>query len=123
MKLHKIIAVFACGGLFVANAQANEDFVSPLYVPSELETLSTTSVAYERSDFDGADAKATAEAMKSGIDQRKWICVEADDLKVSAKGDTVMLIMVDSEYKESISAASVTEAFKTVCGGSLDFEI
>lgn len=57
MKLHKIIAVFACGGLFVANAQANEDFVSPLYVPSELETLSTTSVAYERSDFDGADAK------------------------------------------------------------------
>ena len=73
--------------------------------------------------LDGADAKTTAEAMKSGIDQRKWICVEADDLKVSGKGDTVMLIMVDSEYKESISAASVTEAFKTVCGGSLDFEI
>ena len=70
-----------------------------------------------------ADAKKTAEAMKAGIDQRKWICVEADDIKVSAKGDVVMLIMVDSEYKESISASSVTDAFKTVCGGSLDFEI
>ena len=69
------------------------------------------------------NAKKIAEAMKAGIDPRKWICVEADDLKVSAKGDVVMLIMVDSEYKESISAASVTEAFKTVCGGTLDFEL
>ena len=69
------------------------------------------------------NAKKIAEAMKAGIDRRKWICVEADDLKVSAKGDVVMLIMVDSEYKESISAASVTEAFKTVCGGTLDFEL
>ena len=72
---------------------------------------------------DAADAKAVAEEMKSGIDQRKWICVEADDMKVSAKDDVVMLIMVDSEYAEVISAASVTEAFKTVCGGALDFEI
>ena len=73
--------------------------------------------------LDGADAKATAEAMKAGIDQRKWICVEADDIKVSGKGDTVMLIMIDSEYRESISVEDVTEAFKTVCGGALDFEI
>lgn len=73
--------------------------------------------------LDGADAKATAEAMKAGIDQRKWICVEADDIKVSGKGDTVMLIMIDSEYRDSISVDEVTEAFKTVCGGTLDFEI
>lgn len=57
MKLHKILAVFACGSLFVLNAQANEDFVSPLYVPSELETLSTTSLAYERTNFDSAAAE------------------------------------------------------------------
>ena len=71
----------------------------------------------------GADAKKTAEAMKAGIDQRKWICVEADDIKVSGKGNTVMLIMIDSEYKDFISASSVTEAFKMICGGELDFEI
>ena len=69
-----------------------------------------------------ADAKKIAEAMKAGIDPRKWICVEADDIKVSAKGNTVMFIMIDSEYKEFISASSVTEAFKTICGGELDFE-
>ena len=56
MKLHKILAVFALVGLS-ANAHANEDFVSPLYVPSDLETLSTTSVGYERTNFDGAGAK------------------------------------------------------------------
>ena len=72
---------------------------------------------------DGADTKATAEAMKAGIDQRKWICVEADDIKVSGKDDTVMLIMIDSEYRDSISVEDVNNAFKTVCGGTLDFEI
>lgn len=56
MKLHKILPVLALAGLS-ANAYANEDFVSPLYVTSELETLSTTSLAYERTDFDGAEAK------------------------------------------------------------------
>lgn len=57
MRLYKILAVCALAGLYGTNANANEDFVSPLYVPSELETLSTTSVAYERTDFDGAGAK------------------------------------------------------------------
>ena len=56
MKSHKLLAVFTLIGLS-ANAYANEDFVSPLYVPSELETLSTTSLTYERTDFDGDSAK------------------------------------------------------------------
>ena len=33
------------------------------------------------------DSKTVAESMKSGIDTRKWICVEADDLKVAGFGD------------------------------------
>lgn len=56
MKSRKLLAVFTLIGLS-ANAYANEDFVSPLYVPSELETLSTTSLTYERTDFDGDSAK------------------------------------------------------------------
>lgn len=72
---------------------------------------------------DPANAKTIAEAIYNGIDTRKWICVEADDTKAAGKGNTVMFVMVDSEFKDTISAASVTEAFKTVCGGSLDFEI
>lgn len=57
MKLHKILAAFALIGLYSGNANATEDFVSPLYVPSDLETLSTTSVAYKRTNLDGEASK------------------------------------------------------------------
>jgi len=70
---------------------------------------------------EGADAKAVAEAMKAGIDTRKWICVEADDLMVAGYGDVVMLIMVSTE--NGMSAQSYVDAFQTVCGADLDFTI
>ena len=69
---------------------------------------------------DGADAQTVAEAMKAGIDQRKWICVEANSLQVSGYGDVVMLVMIGSDYG---SAQTFTDAFRTVCGGELDFTI
>ena len=72
---------------------------------------------------EGADPKAVAEAMKSGVDPRKWICVEADDLKVAGYCDTVMLIMVSSEHAASVTAQDMVDAFKAVCGGELDFVI
>ena len=73
---------------------------------------------------EGADAKAVAEEMKAGIDTRKWICVEADDLLVSGYCDVIMLVMVGSEYAESgITAQAMTDAFAAVCGGTLDFTI
>ncbi len=72
---------------------------------------------------DAADAKTVAEEMKENIDQRKWCCVEADDMKVCADGNTVMLFMVDSEFADSVTASDLAEAFKTVCGGSVDVEL
>ena len=57
MKLHKFLTLLALGGLISTNVNATEDFVSPLYIPSELETLSTTSLAYKRTGFDGGAAK------------------------------------------------------------------
>ena len=66
---------------------------------------------------DGADIKTVAEGMKNGIDQRKWICVEADDLRVSAAGDTVVLIMVGSAHADAATAASITDAFSAAAGG------
>lgn len=71
---------------------------------------------------DMSKASAVAEAMKSGIDQRKWICVEADDLRVAACGDVVLLIMVSSELAESVTADSIVDAFAAACGRSLDIE-
>lgn len=69
----------------------------------------------------GGDSKAVAESMKSGIDPRKWICVEADDLLVAGYGDVVMLIMVSTTG--GMTAQSFVDAFQTVVGGNCDFVI
>lgn len=68
---------------------------------------------------DGADIKAVAESMLGGVDTRKWICVEADDLQVCGYGDVVMLIMVGGTT--SMTSQSYVDAFKSVCNGELDF--
>ena len=66
---------------------------------------------------EGADIKAVAEGMKNGIDQRKWICVEADDLQVASYEDVVLLIMVGSET--GLTSQSYVDAFAQVCGGEV----
>ena len=70
---------------------------------------------------EGVDAKAVAEEMKSNIDPRKWICVGADEIMAAGYGDTVMFIMLDSQL--GLKAQSYVDAFKSVCGGELDFTI
>lgn len=72
---------------------------------------------------DAADAEEVANAMKSGINQEKWVCVEADDLAVAAYGDVVMLFMVGSNYSDTVTSAEMVEAFKTVCGGTLSLQL
>ena len=69
----------------------------------------------------GGNTKTVAEAMKSGIDTRKWICVEADDLLVAGYGDVVMLIMLDST--SGLTAQSFVDAFQEVVGAELEFVI
>ena len=66
---------------------------------------------------EGTDAQTVAEAMKAGIDTRKWICVEADDLQVVSYGDVVMLIMVASD--SGMTSQSFVDAFAQVCGGDV----
>ena len=66
---------------------------------------------------EGADVAAVAEHMKNNIDQRKWICVEADDLQVVSFGDVVMLIMVGSET--GMTSQAFVDAFAQVCGGEV----
>ena len=64
---------------------------------------------------DAADAETVATEMLNGIDTRKWICVEADDLVVAAYGDVIMLYMVDSTF--GMPSEDMVAAFNTVCGG------
>lgn len=70
---------------------------------------------------DSLGLKSLAESMKAGIDTRKWICVEADDLQVVGYGDVVMLIMVDSNT--GMTSQAFVDAFAAVCGAELDFAI
>lgn len=70
---------------------------------------------------EGADPKAVAEEMKSGIDPRKWICVGADEVMAAGYSDTVMFIMLDSQL--GLSAQAYVDAFQEVCGAELDFTI
>ena len=66
---------------------------------------------------DAADAEAVATEMMNGIDQRKWICVEADDLRVAAAGDTVVLMMVSSQHADVVTAEGIINGFEAVAGG------
>lgn len=70
---------------------------------------------------ENADAKAVAQKMKDNIDPNKWICVRADEVKAAGYGDTVLLVMLDSNLGKT--AQSYVDAFQTVCGGKLDFVI
>lgn len=72
---------------------------------------------------DSADTETVAREMQEGIDPAKWICVQADDREVSGYGDVALLIMVSSELSESVTAEEITDAFRTVCGGELAFEL
>lgn len=70
---------------------------------------------------EGADGKATAEAMKAGIDPRKWICVEANDIRCAGYGDIVLFVMLDTET--GLTAQSFVDAFAQVVGAEPDYTI
>ena len=69
---------------------------------------------------DAAESEKVAKEMMNGIDPRKWICVEADNLRAMTKGNLVLFFMVDSSFADTVTVDEIEEAFTTVCGGSLD---
>ena len=126
---------FSGGSIVIDLADTSEDgqWIVKSYTGLEDASALTDAAAYEpmmssiafslvtvRVAPDG-DTRAVAESMKSGIDPRKWICVEADDLLVAGYGDVVMLIMVSST--SGMTAQSFVDAFQTVVGGTCDFVI
>ena len=61
-----------------------------------------------------AQTQTIAQAMRDGINQAKWICVEADDLRVVACGDVIMLVMVSSQLSDTVTAQDMVDAFVAV---------
>ena len=67
---------------------------------------------------DAADAESVANEMLNGIDQRKWICVYADEIRVAVCDDVIMLIMFDSAL--DLNIGDFVDAFSEVCGTEAD---
>lgn len=65
------------------------------------------------------DAAAVAQEMYDNIDQRKWICVEADTKTAAYAGDVVMFFMVNSDFAQQVSTDSMAEAFKAAVGSEV----
>ena len=65
------------------------------------------------------DAAAVAQEMYDNIDQRKWICVEADTKTAAYCGDVVMFFMVNASFEDQVSTASMVEAFKASVDGEV----
>lgn len=72
---------------------------------------------------DAADAEAVAKGMRDGIDQRKWICVMADDFQIVTHNDLVMLVMVASTMKDTVTSQQIVDAFKEMCGTDFDLTL
>lgn len=65
---------------------------------------------------EGADAAEVAKEMFDNIDQRKWICVEADTKTAACTEDVAFLFMVNSDFAEQVTTESMLEAFKAAVG-------
>lgn len=53
---------------------------------------------------EGADVNGFANQVKANADPRKWICVEAEEVKVSTKGNLVLLVMSSADNVGIISS-------------------
>lgn len=64
---------------------------------------------------DTAKTEELKKAMFDGINPAKWICVEADKLRVVSSGDLIMLVMVSSDLNADL-ADGMVDAFKEIVG-------
>ena len=53
---------------------------------------------------EGSDVSAVTASIESNADPRKWICVEAEKVIVSTKGNLVLLVMSTTASADSIAA-------------------
>ena len=99
-------------GISTSADKVAEAYLSEAMIGSQAYSMAVVRVK------DAADAETVANEMLNGIDQSKWICVTADELRVAACGDVIMLIMFDSAFEMDIDA--FVDAFGEACGAEPD---
>ncbi len=100
-------AVRAFLGLDSASA-IESAFVSEPMIGSQAYSLVIAQVK------EGENVQAVADAMKAGINPRKWICVEADDIKVATRGNYICFCMISSDFAPDYTAQMVIDAFNSI---------
>ena len=53
---------------------------------------------------DNADVEKVKEKIKNSVNPRKWICVEAEEVKVESKGNLILLVMSNKTATDKIVA-------------------
>ena len=81
-----------------------------LQLDAELSELLDKMYAIKGPDF---DVETDTVDFDDGINPRKWVCVEADELTVVSKDNIIMLFMADHELYSMDDAVA---AFTEVCG-------
>ena len=94
-------------------SQVEEAVYSEPMMSSQAYSLCALRVAED------ADAKDIAQQVLDGVDPRKWICVEADQIRVGVWGDVIVLAMVSSSLSDTL-ADDIMTAFSETTGGELD---
>lgn len=64
---------------------------------------------------DTANVEEIKASILENVNTRKWICVEANQVRVASSADLIMFIMLDSQFGETI-ADGMVEAFKANVG-------
>ncbi len=59
-------------------------------------------------------------AMFEGINTRKWICVEADQLRVVSCNDVIMLVMASSSLAEGLADGMVKAFAEAITGAAVE---
>ena len=59
---------------------------------------------------DGTDVEAICADIEANVNPRKWICVEAEAVRVVANGNTVLLVMSSEDIVETVVANFSTTA-------------
>ena len=65
------------------------------------------------------DAAAVAQEMYDNIDQRKWVCVEADTKVAAYWEDVVLFFMVNSDFADQVTTKSIATAFQNTVPGEV----
>ena len=69
---------------------------------------------------DTAKLEEIKKAMFEGINTRKWICVEADQLRVVSYGDVIMLVMASSDLAAGLADGMVKAFAEAVTGAAVE---